>query len=327
MRFQLPLALLAITACVDSTEPTEDALELENGGFTTEDELATFGDEALFASAAIEADAAEPDALEASPELATMESAATAESYDVVVLWGQMPFDPDVTEGRDWSGDLTVSRGGLRLRRRLGFEAATDRVMPRERPDRVDFRSVTRPFADGLAIRVIDNDRENAEGLRLRYTSVDGTRVHDLDLRRLDDGPIVVDAGDGNRLVAVGRRRRHDADPCANGVMRGRWHALAPNHGVFLGVVANEAGEPVGHVRGIYGQRRNGNPVVFGKFIARDGRFTGLINGTYGDERFAARWITRDGDHGGIHGAFFEGPSLRGGVFAARWAETSCDAR
>jgi hypothetical protein len=160
--------------------------------------------------------------------------------------------------------------------------------------------------------------------LRLRYESVDGAVVHELDLRALDEGPVVVDAGDGNRIIAVGRRR---IDPCEHGFMRGRWHALAPNHGVFRGLVTNRGGEPIGHVRGIYGQRRNGEPVVFGKFISRDGSFTGLVSGTYGENRFQGRWITRDGDHGLVQGAFFEGQSLRAGGFMARWGETSCNAR
>lgn len=331
MRFPLPLALLVlpVAACVSSEAPTEDieaALEQDNGGFTTDDELATFGADELFDSALIEGDTLVTDEIENDSAILAMSGAATAETRDMVVMWGRMPADPDATDGRDWSGEIRLNRGGILVRRRIAFEQATDRVMPRDRtrPDRVEFRSVTRPFADGLAITVIDPDRDNAEPMRLTYTSADGTRTHTMDLRELDDGPIVVDAGDGNRIVAAGRRR---FDPCAHGFMRGRWHALAPNHGVFLGVVANGAGEPVGHVRGIYGQRRNGDPVVFGKFINREGEFTGIINGTYEGGRFHARWINRQGDHGLVAGAFFEGETLRAGGFVARWGETSCDTR
>jgi hypothetical protein len=330
MRFQLPLALLVlpVAACVESgtSDDVTGALEEELGGLTTDDELPMFGAEDAFDAAAIEPDTLEADTLDSDAAIEAMRTSATAETRHVMVLWGRMPADPTANDGRDWSGSLRTSRGALLARRRINFEPATDRVeaRDRERPDRIDFRSVTRPFSDGLVLDVIDPDRDNIEPLRLRYESADGTRVHDLDLRELDNGPVVVDVGGGDRIVAVGRRR---VDPCNHGFMRGRWHALAPNHGVFLGIVANRAGEPVGHVRGIYGQRRNGEAVVFAKFIARDGAFSGLISGTYEGQRFHGRWITRDGDHGLVAGAFFEGASLRAGAWAARWGETSCNAR
>lgn len=325
MRYQLPLSLLAVTACMtnDSTpvdEVTAD-LELENGGFDTGDEAAMFGVDDLFAEAQIEAASDAVD--EMSADVASIDT-STAEAHDMALVWGRLPPDPTATDGRDWSGTLELSRGGMLIRRRIGFELATDRVLPRTRRDLIEVRSVTRPFADGLVLRIVDDRPGDAEPIRLTYRSIDGTRVHTIDLRDLRDRPIVRDDGDGNRMVAAGRRRN---DTCAHGTMRGRWHALAPNAGVYLGVVANAAGAPVGHVRGIFGQRRSGESVMFGKFIDRDGRFTGIINGNYdaATDTFEARWLDRQGDHGVLHGVTFEGPSLRAGGLVARWAETSCD--
>ncbi len=328
MRLSLPLVLLAAlpAACVTNSADPNDAeqvtsnLELDNGGFDTADEAPQFGEAALYADAQIEADADVADDMAADPTLLAMDR-PDALARDLVVLWGRMPPDPTATDGRDWSGELRVSRGGILIRRRIGFENLTDRVMPRTRPDAIEFRSLTRPFADGLALRVFDPTPDAADPIQLTYRSADGTREYSIDLRQLADGPVVVDAGDGNRLIAAGR---HRDDVCRHGTMRGRWHALAPNAGVYLGVVANAAGVPIGHVRGIYGHRRNGDPVVFGKFIDREGHFTGLIAGHYGPGTFEARWIDRAGDHGGIKGVTFEGPSLRGGGFLARWAESTC---
>jgi len=330
MRLQLPLALLATlpaTACMISDSPDEvaqvtDDLELENGGFDTLDEAPLFADAQLFADASIEADSVATDEMAADPALTAMDR-PDADARDLVLVWGRMPPDPNATDGRDWSGELRLSRGGMLIRRRIGFEQATDRVLPRTRPDVIEVRSVTRPFADGLALRVFDPTPGDVEPIRLTYRSTDGTRTYDIELRRLADGPVVIDAGDGNRMVAAGRRRN---DACNHGTMRGRWHALSPHAGVYLGIVANAAGAPIGHVRGIYGERRNGESVVFGKFIDRDGRFTGVLDGHYADGAFQARWIDRAGDHGQLHGVYFEGPSLRGGGFLARWAETSCGA-
>ena len=331
MRIQLPLALLAvlpIAACVDSEQPVDDLdevqaeIEKENGGYTTTDDLAAFGAENLYAAAAIEGDTAVVDELETDPTIIAMGGAAGVEAHDLVLVWGQLPADP-TSAIRDWSGELRLSRGAMVVRRRIAFEAATDRVMPRTSRDLIEFRSVTRPASDGLVLRVFDPSPADADPIRLTYTSADGSRTHSIELRRLADGPVVVDAGEGDRLIAAGRRRN---DACRHGAMRGRWHALAPNAGVYLGIVANAAGEPIGHVRGIYGQRRNGDSVLFGKFIARDGRFTGILNGHFNNGRFEARWLDRAGDHGVVHGAYFEGATLRAGGFVARWAETSCDA-
>ena len=321
---KLTLALIAVLpACLnDSPTPVEEVtadLELDNGGFDTVDEAAVFGLDATFAEASIEG--ATDVADEMSADVTAMDL-ASAEGHDIALVWGRLPADPTATEATDWSGTLELSRGGMMIRRRLGFEEVTDHVLPRTRRDLIEFTSRTRPFADGLVLRIFDDRPADAEPIRLTYRSNDGTRVNVIELRALRDGPVVRDAGDGNRMIAAGRRRN---DACAHGVMRGRWHAMAPNAGVYLGVVANAAGEPIGHVRGIYGERRNGDSVLFGKFIDRDGRFTGVINGNYHDGAFEARWLDRQGDHGLVKGVFFEGATLRAGAYVARWAETSCD--
>lgn len=322
---KLPFALLAVlpAACLSNDAPTaidevKSDLELDTGGFDTADEAAEFGLNAEFAAASIEAEATVTD--EMTTEVAAMDLPG-AVAHDMALVWGQLPLDPDATAVVDWSGTLELSRGGMAIRRRIGFEVATDRVLPRTRRDLIEIQSRTRPFADGLVLRVFDDRPGDAEPIRLTYRSTDGARVETIELRELRDGPVVRDEGDGNRMIAVGRRRN---DSCAHGVMRGRWHAMAPNAGVYLGVVATAAGEPIGHVRGIYGERRNGDSVLFGKFIDRTGRFTGVIKGEYHDGRFEARWLDRQGDHGEIKGAFFEGASLRGGAYVARWAESTC---
>lgn len=329
MRFPAPLPLVLLVACTDTT-PTDDkddaaavasALEEDNGGFDTADEALQFGTPDLFASAAIESDAAVADALATDPAIVDLQ--ATAEAHTLVIVWGQLPADPLATDARDWSGELRLSRGALVVDRTIAFEDATDRLLPRQRRDAVAFASRTRPFVDGLVLTVLDPTPAAAEPLTLTYAAATGGATYTLDLSRLAAGPIVVDAGGGNRIVATGVRR--ELDPCAAGFMRGRWHQLTPHVGAFLGGVADADGTPIGHVRGIYGERRSGAHVWFGKFIDRDGRFIGILGGEYRDGHFAGRWADRAGDRGAVHGVYFEGPTLRAGGWAARWAETTCD--
>jgi hypothetical protein len=328
MRVQLPLALLLASttvACVDdATMPENDevisALELDNGGFDTTDEAPLFAADTMFQDAAIESDALAPDPMEADAEMRTMEDAPDADVRDVAVLWGRIPADPTATVVRDWSGELRLSRGGMYTRRRIAFEDLGDRLLPRLTRDAIRFESRTRPAADGLVLRVADPTRGSVDPLRLRYAAANGD-VRDIDLSRLDDGPVVEDMGDGNRMIVIAHRRN---DTCAHGFIRGRWHKFAPNASTYLGVVANSQGEVVGHIRGIAGQRRSGESVMFGKFINREGQFVGILKGHYENGEFKARWLDRDGDHGYLHGLYFEGPTPRAGGLLGRWAETSC---
>ena len=329
----LPLALLLTlpaAACVDSassgdSQDVSSALEQPNGGFDTTDEPPEFGAQADFTAAAVESDSAASDPLAGDPTTTAIDGASAAAGFRMLVVWGKIPADRDATASRDWTGSLAVSRGGLIVRRTIGFEDRTDQLLPRPSLDTVGFQSVTRPYVDGLALTVLDPPSPTATGSQtLTYRSADGASVYTFDLSQLAAGPIAVDAGDGFKMVAIGVHRQ--AAACDRGFMRGRWHALSAHLGRFLGVVTDEDGAPVGHVRGIYGQRRNGDSVLFGKFIDREGQFRGLLAGTFDNGQYRARWIDRQGEHGTAHGAYFEGATATGGHFLGRWAESSCTA-
>lgn len=102
--------------------------------------------------------------------------------------------------------------------------------------------------------------------------------------------------------------------------------------GHFFGVFTNRDGDRIGHVRGIYGHRENGRQVLFGKMIARTGRFEARIRGLW--ERtdrdgvaVLARFHTSRGRtaNGVIRGRIRD-TDARGRVLTARWA-FDCDAR
>jgi hypothetical protein len=242
----------------------------------------------------------------------------------VAALWGQLPPDREDDRRRDWSGRIEVSRGAIVVRRRIGFEEATDRLMPRDSRTAVQFQSVTGPFADGLVLEVLAD--ADLGSVTLSYIPNTGDRL-DLRLADLVAGPVSTERdADGNRIVVTALRR--DRDDCDHGFMRGRWHALRNGVGAFRGIVTDADGEPIGHMRGIYGQRRNGEQVFFGKYIGRDGAFRGIFGGHYRDGSFLGRWMTRAGEHGRLGGHYREnipGPEV-GGVYVGRWAETSCAA-
>lgn len=334
MRHQLPLALLLATstfACVnDAATDTEtadevtSALERENGGLDTSDEAPMFGEETAYQALSLERDTAVADTMASDPSVSALEAAPDVARHRVLIAWGRMPADPNATTARNWSGSLTISRGALVVGRTIGFEDATDQLLPRTTASTVEFDSVTRPFADGLILRVLVQPDPAQGAPHLTYTSKDSTHTYDLDLAALIQGPVSIDAGDGHRVIALALP---EADACDHGFMRGRWVAVAPGKGVYRGAIANADGEVTGHIRGIWGQRQNGDKVMFGKFIATDGSFKGLLVGTYEAGHYQARWLTQAGDHGLAGGVYFDAPNIRGGLFAGRWAETSCAAQ
>ena len=325
----LCLTLLLPAACAtdEASDPAGEiaaALELEDGGYDMEDEAPMFG----AADGFLEAEIAEPvefeDAMAADGEVAGMRSAPDAAVFNTLILWGQIPGDPSVEEWRDWSGRISVNRGAILVRRTIRFDAR-DQLLPREDRRSVEFRSRTRPHHDGLLLSVIDPTPTAADPLVVTYELADGD-IYELPMAALVDGlqSRVVDEL-GNRITAGAIR--HVDDGCSHGRLRGRWHQVAPHRGRFIGGVTNATGEPVGHIRGIYGQRRNGDKVFFGKYINREGQFRGMFRGTYGDGHFEGKWVNRSGEIGVLGGEYREtvpGPRT-GGHFLGRWTELRCD--
>jgi hypothetical protein len=320
---------LGAAACADRTDDADEiaaALEQENGGLDMEDEAPLFGADDELAAAEVEGSVEYSDALAEDTEIIAMRARDGALRARIVLAWGQLPPDRDPEEYvRDWSGRLRLNRGAIVVRRTIGFEEATDRVEPRTDRLEVAFASVTRPFADGLVLDIVDDDPASAEPLTLRYErSEGGEREYRVaDLLERPDRTIVDD--EGNRMVAIALRHR---DACDHGFARGRWRALRDQLGGMIGEVFDADGAPIGHIRGIWGVRRNGEHVFHGKYIDRDGRFRGLFGGHYRDGELVGRWLTRGGEHGRLDGRYEETvPGRRaGGHFALRWAETSCAA-
>jgi len=319
-------AVLTLGACLDDDDVDEVAssLELDNGGLDTEDEAPMFGLEDDFAAADVERGAAYTDTMSEDSETVAMRAIEGALRARLVLVWGQLPPDRAPEESaRDWSGRLRLNRGAIVVRRTIGFEEATDRVTPRTDRAEVAFASVTRPFADGLVLELIDPDPTSAEALTLTYER-DAGGSHVLAVTDLLAGPVVREVDDdGNRIAATLVR---DQDSCDHGFGRGRWRALRDGLGRLMGEIADEDGTPIGHLRGIWGERRNGEQAFFGKYIATDGSFRGIFAGHYREGEMHGRWLSRDGDTGRLDGGYRESaPGAEvGGGFLLRWSETSC---
>lgn len=322
------IACTALTLACDPVTPAEEVatdLELTNGGLDTTDEAPQFGDTDTFAAASLEADRTVADAMDTDGTIAALRGSASVAHLRVAILWGQLPPDRAATTGHDWTGRIAISRGALVVKRAVGFEGTSDQVLPRVNRDVVQFESTTQPFADGLVLEVLA-DQADLATTTLTYTSRDGAVTATVPLAALATGPQSKDIdASGNRIIAMQLRTE---DACDRGFVRGRWHALRPGLGRFMGVATDADGAPTGHFRGIWGQRKDGAQVFFGKYIDGAGRFRGLMVGSYADGGFHGRWLIGTGDRGLIQGLYREGAAgdTIGGAFLGRWAETSCAA-
>lgn len=329
----LALALL-VSGCLGSEEDVDaaavsEALELENGGLDMSDEAPMFGDVGSFDERELAERAAEVrDDLAEESEVRGMREAQDAVHYRLAIHWGQIPGNPNNDTPRDWSGVFQINRGAMLVRRTIAFDRG-DALLPRRDRTQVPFVSWTLPHRDGLIVEVIDPTPAADEPLVLSYIADLPGRV---EIATLLDGRVEVVVDDANnRMVAAAMAR--PVDLCEHGFLMGHWRRVSPRdepaRGRFIGRVVSAEGEPQGHVRGVYGERRNGNQVFFGKYINRDGAFRGILRGSYGDGSFEGRWLTRAGEAGSVAGRYAESsPGPRpAGHFIGRWQEHTCTQR
>jgi len=330
----LALAAVGCTGTVpaDNTEVAaiSSALEQDNGGLTTADEAPAFADGAGFAAADLpEPEQSFADAMESNAAVKADFATPAARLVRVAIVWGQLPPDPTNQTVVDWSGKISINRGALLVRRVIRFEDKTDKLLPRTDKQSVSFTSMTRPANDGLRLDIVDPapGKEASDPLTLTYENKSG-KVLTVAVADLEDGPktkVIDEAGD--RIVAMARPKL-DLD-CEHGTLGGKWHPLKDGPkgvGKMIGIVRNDDGEPIGHMKGIYGHKKNGDEVFFGKYIDLVGHFKGLCKGHYDHGRFEGRWVVKDGDHGGLGGEYIEdAPGAEiGGHYLGRWAEAKC---
>ena len=330
---------LPVEETFNDADSIASALELENGGLQMTDERPLFDESDLFQdSDLVQTDVRFDDAMERDAEVQAILGDVDAVLYHTTVMWGQIPGDRENDTVFNWSGTLSINRGAMIVRSVLAFDGRTDRLAPRTDRRAVSFRSLTLPHRDGLRLLIVDPDPQAEEPLVLTWTQAEGDATFSAPLARIVGEPLSQDMdGAGNQIVAVAIAQ--PVDVCENGFLSGRWHRVAEHRGRILGRMVDAEGSAIGHVRGLYGQRDSGERVFFMKFIDTDGRFRGILRGTYGDGHFVGRWVVRDGDRvaerGVLGGEFRETDAARtdantdrlrvGGHFLGRWAERTCN--
>jgi len=359
----LLVALLMVWAVGCSDNPLETSGDTPNlpedfDGYTATSEPVAFGDSEL-----LEAEGEEEiidDPILASPAMVELTNDLDAGMFHFRVVWGMIPCDSTVVDVTDWSGSLTVTRGGLVVRRLIRFEPDQDQLLPRTDRTLVEWVSATTIHNDGIACDVfvppmeptydsswIDDgqggtvlvvDTIMPEPATLTFETGPYTRTFTLDeLAALNE---IVELEDGNKVAFHGIQVFRQI--CPRGILAGHWGYDEEGNGVFRGLWFSGSGHVTGFLRGRYGQDDQGKNVFYGKWIDRDGRFEGLLRGTWGhhaisteDEGtrnrptgwFAGRIFDAERNPiGGLGGHYGSAPDFRAGWFQGRW-KLNCDSR
>lgn len=338
--------------------------DLPYGGLTKTDEQPAFGDPYLLQMDAL-ADLDDfEDALAQDPEVRRLQSrTGTPGGPDggerprftfLHIAWGVLDGPIDEITGRpedgdlvDWSGHLSVDRGIVLVRRVILFERPADQVI-QPRPDRqtVAWRSHTGLHYDGLIIEIIEpplgSGGEHGDGQGgdpdepvpnvLHFVTGPFTRDFPVDeLAGLDEVFEVEPAGNAIHFAGF---TLGDIAYCPKGFLAGRWVDDPDREeagGFFAGRWVSLYGLVRGYLRGAYGLNREGEPVFYGKYVGRDGRFQGLVEGVWtpgedeGEGSFEGHWVgANELVEGVLDGRFLTEPGELRGFFQGRWA-TLCD--
>jgi hypothetical protein len=255
-----------------------------------------------------------------------------ATAYRVALVWGHLPAAQDATNNdstpvaETWTGDVSVTAGAIGLKRTIAFDA-NDHVTARVDPTTLSFVSHTLPYVDGLLLRVVI-----PAGATPTLHFATAALTTDIDLSQLTTKAggvqrLASDASEGLSWVGFAE------DPgCARGFVHGRWVKDQAALGRLRGVVSDQDGERIGHLRGLWGHAaKRDADVWFDKYIGAAGDAKGLAFGKYDNGEFSGLWAAKDEkdvDTGTVEGFYSDALDKDDGrgVWVGRWSE-KCPAK
>lgn len=316
----LLLAMLAVVGCSDdiaTSEPVPDSeLNLTDayGGYTATSEAPGFGDPEMLAG-----DNSEPalDEMAASGVVDSLKNLADRDIYSLELLWGNLEFDSAFGEVTDWMGSLAVERGAIVAARLIAFDRGDHIIRPRPDCMTLEWGSVTGPHFDGILVFIVDPEPDSfATENSVTFSTAPYTRTLTMsELAAIDE---VVDVGENqvsiNGFLTVPLE-------CQQGFFQGRWMWLDKHErGRFDGRWLSDDGYLMGHAKGHFGVRDDGERVLFGKWIGLGGAFRGLLRGEWG---YDVTLADSDVPTGWFSGRWDNASGTRLGGFEGNWIASS----
>jgi hypothetical protein len=244
------------------------------GGFKPTDEEPAFGDEVIAAEMTADDDFNDP--MQSSFDIESAFENDLADIYALRIVWGQLRYDPEVTEPTDWSGTLTVSRGVEILRKVIKFEPSQDWIVLRDDPAVIEWVSQTTVHHDGIYVNIVvppPDETDDTEPVTVTFDTEPFSITFDVaELPALDT---IYYLEDDSNAVAF-HAFKVERIGCPKGFLAGQWGKDEEGNGIFFGKWLSQWDELMGHLNGTWGDGE-----FFGKYIDEHGRFEGLIKGRY----------------------------------------------
>ena len=299
------LLLFAVGCSDQSTEPQstgEFDLNAEFGGLTSTSEQPAFGNPSLLASASDETDF--DDGMLYEPYMDSLLGDSNSGIVRMRAVWGQLALDTSVVAMTDWSGSLTISRGGIVIRRTIRFELGQDYIVPRTNPDLLEWVPQTSVHNDGIVVDLVAPRPLSSIDTTITFevdSLGDTTEIIVIDTVPPDYSPVEVafETGPYSNTFRFDELRGLDTvitledsseiaftafeyNPrCPRGALSGQWGVDEEGNNRFRGRWLSQHGEVVGWLQGGYGVDDNGRRVFIGKWISENGGFEGFVRGTW----------------------------------------------
>ncbi|HSG28912.1 MAG TPA: hypothetical protein VLA34_10560 [Candidatus Krumholzibacterium sp.] len=283
----------------------DDAVDLDSptGGFTTGDEEPAFGEPDSYSLMGIEPEYDDP-VCEDGEVKACLEN-RHAKVFRLRAVWGQLMNTFRDTSGDtinvdccrlDWSGGMSFEGGYIVIEKLIAFDAQ-DSVARIDR-SHITWESRTCPHVDGIQVKLIVPFAAGNDSMRvmevepvLEFKAGQIEKSFTLaELEAMEYHQPIDRCGNGIMISSHIR-----PFTCPEGYLFGGWQSVEPDtlydeetgemRGVILGryrgVWMAEHGMAAGFVRGVAGTNSIGENVIFGKYIDLQGRFKGIIRGTW----------------------------------------------
>jgi len=329
----LILAVILMTSC-ESLSPDEDLTGLpeeisDYAGFTTTDEAPGFGDTSLIAD--YPEDRPHADDMENHPDVKNGRNDRNAKQYALRITWGNVerrdstPTDTESCPISDWSGTLEVDGGVAIVKRLILFDRGDSLVRPRRGPRNVRWVSYTKNHVDGLLFKIFDLPDPPRQEFTNTLTITTPFYSGEIPLADLEDYRELVVYDECNAISIVATRIQPLG--CPRGFLEGRWVTATDTSGYFKGAWIGQYGTLMGHLRGVY-EIRDGQHVLFGKWINDSGEFGGLLRGTWTplqnddgpDGTFEGGWVDQAYEvNGFFRGHYCICEDDTAGTFHGRW--------
>lgn len=266
MRCGWLLVVAGVAGCGGPQDP--DDLDAPHGGFSFAAEAPLFGP-AHRADFSVAGESSASQAVQDASVPAQTSKAAT--THAVWAVWGRNPQAAVPAAWSTWDGTLATTSGTLVARRTLAFERQDGLDEP-PNDQTVRFHSRTRPAVDGVV--ALSNGGESAS-----FGSALMTLRADLEPAVTRQQGSTPDQEESALLLTIPLPTN---GACSHAVMTGRVRPVRHSglEGRVVGRVWTPQGDLVGHWRAIFGTRRDGARVLWGKLIDAQGQPLARLTGT-----------------------------------------------